>query len=778
MVKNLVIVESPTKAKMLSKFLGSDYVVESSFGHIRDLPNKKAELPPKDQKLPYASLAIDIDNDFAPLYVIPPKSKPHVAKLRKQIGPNTKIWLASDEDREGEAIAWHLVEVLKPKKSNDVKRIVFHEITKDAILDAVKHPRTVDVDLVQAQQARRILDRLVGYKLSPLLWKKIRFGLSAGRVQSVAVKLIVDREREICAFNPEEYWTLVADLEKDKRLFTADFQKLEGKKFVPKNAEEAEAIYSACKGQPFVVDTVEEKEVKRRPSPPFTTSTLQQEAARKLGFSVKKTMTLAQKLYEGVEMGGGEAGGLITYMRTDSVNLAERALKDAERVITDRYGKNYASRRVFSKKQKGAQEAHEAIRPTELSRTPDDINAWPKTRLDPDARKLYELIWKRTLASQMTDAAIMQTGVDFLVTGKSGAKKKHTFRSTGQRIKFPGFLKVYSEGRDDDVDENEEAILPDLKVGESLDAKRLEKKQHFTKPPARYTEASLVKKMEAEGIGRPSTYAPTITTVMTRGYVEKEGRQLRPTDVAFVVTDLLIDHFKNIVDLKFTAQMEEKLDEIAEQKVNWIKFLKDFYKPFSAEIEAGEGISRAEATKARELGKDPKTGLPIFAKLGKYGPMLQMGATESEKKPLFAPVLKNQSIETITLADALQNFKLPRTLGKNKAGDAVVVSVGRFGPYAKAGSTFVSIEEDDLFTIDLATAIVKVNEKKEQKKNSTIKDFSEAGIRVLDGRFGPYVTDGKKNAKIPKDTEPKKLTLADCKKLIADAPVKKFRRKS
>ncbi len=778
MVKNLVIVESPTKAKMLSKFLGNDYVVESSFGHIRDLPNKKAELSPADQKLPYASLAIDVEGDFKPLYVIPPKAKPHVAKLRKHMGANTTIWLASDEDREGEAIAWHLVEILKPKKSNDVKRIVFHEITKDAILAAVKNPRTIDIDLVHAQQARRILDRLVGYKLSPLLWKKIRFGLSAGRVQSVAVKLIVDREREIRAFNAEEYWTLTAQLEKSGRSFLAEFQKLDGKKFVPKNAEEAEAIYSAVKGQPFVVENVSEKEVKRSAAAPFTTSTLQQEAARKLGFSVKKTMILAQKLYEGVEMGGGEAGGLITYMRTDSTNLSEKALGDAEKVITNRYGKNYASRRTFSKKQKGAQEAHEAIRPTELSRTPDEINDWPKTRLDPDARKLYELIWKRTIASQMTDATLLQTGADFLVTGKSGAKKSHTFRATGQRVKFSGFLKVYSEGRDDDLDENEEAILPELAQNESLIPKNLDKKQHFTKPPARYTEASLVKKMETEGIGRPSTYAPTITTIMTRGYVEKEGRQLRPTDVAFVVTDLLVDHFKNIVDIKFTAQMEEKLDDIAEQKTDWIKFLRDFYTPFNATVEAGENITRAEATKARELGKDPKTGLPIFAKLGKYGPMLQMGATEDTNKPLFAPILKIQSIETITLADALQNFKLPRTLGKTKSGDEVVVSVGRFGPYVKAGTTFVSIDEDDLFILELPTALEKISEKKEQKKNSTIKEFPEASIRVLEGRFGPYITNGKQNAKIPKDTDPKKLTLAECKKLIEDAPAKKFRRKS
>lgn len=777
MAKNLVIVESPTKAKMLTKFLGKDYVVESSFGHIRDLPDKKSDLALAQQKLPYASLGIDVDNDFAPLYVVPPKSKPHVVKLRKHLGNDTTIWLASDEDREGEAIAWHLLEVLKPKKTNKVHRIVFHEITKDAIINAVKNPRSVDLDLVHAQQARRILDRLVGYKLSPLLWKKIRFGLSAGRVQSVAVKLTVDREREIMAFNPVEYWTLTATLEKDGHKFLAEFQKLDGKKFVPGNAAEAEAIYSAVKGQSLTVEDISEKEIRRKPSPPFTTSTLQQEAARKLGFSVKKTMVLAQRLYEGLEMGGGEAGGMITYMRTDSVNLSDKALKDAETVIKNLYGAKYYERRVFSKKQKGAQEAHEAIRPTEISRTPEEVESWPKTRLEPDARKLYELIWKRTVASQMSEAQILQTGVDFDAVGKTGTKKKHTFRATGQRIKFQGFLRVYAEGTDDDKNENEEAILPELAKGESFKPLALDKKQHFTKPPARYTEASLVKKMETEGIGRPSTYAPTITTIMSRGYIEKEGRQLKPTDIAFVVTDLLVDHFKNIVDLKFTAQMEEKLDEIAEQKIDWIKFLRNFYNPFSETIKAGEGLSRAEASRVRDLGKDPKSGEPIFAKLGKYGPMLQMGVTESEKKPLFAPILKSQSLETITLADALINFSLPRTLGKTKQGETVTTNVGRFGPYIKHGSTFVSIDETELFTIDFDTAMLRVAEKEEQKKQKSIKEFPDTSIRVLDGRFGPYVTDGKKNAKVPKDTEPKKLTLAECKKLLENSPAKKFRKR-
>lgn len=776
MAKNLVIVESPTKAKMLTKFLGDKYTVESSFGHIRDLPNKKSELTPTQQKLPHASLGIDIENNFAPLYAVPEKSRKHVAKLRKHMEPDTTIWLASDEDREGEAIAWHLLQILKPKKTNTIKRIVFHEITKPAILSAVENPREIDMDLVNAQQARRILDRLVGYSLSPLLWKKIRFGLSAGRVQSVAVKLIVDREREIKAFTPEEYWTITAILEKDGRELPAAFQKLDGKKFIPTTKEEAEAITTAIKGQDFTVKNIEEKEVKRKPAPPFTTSTLQQEAARKLGFSVKKTMSLAQKLYEGIDMGKGEAGGLITYMRTDSTNLSNKALADAEKEISNKYGKKYHQKREYNKKkQKGAQEAHEAIRPTEVSRTPDQVFDLAKTKLDSDARKLYELIWKRTIASQMTDASLLQTGINFEVFGKAGAKKSHIFRATGQRVVFPGFLRAYSEGRDDDKDENEENILPEFTQNESIRPKNIEKKQHFTKPPARYTEASLVKKMETEGIGRPSTYAPTITTVISRGYVQKEGRQLKPTDIAFAVSDLLAGHFTDIVSLKFTAGMEDKLDGVATRETDWVKFLKDFYTPFSQKVKEGGNISRAEAVKARKLGTCPDTGLPIYAKIGRYGAMLQRGETESEKKPDFAPILQDQSLETITLEEALVNFQLPRSLGESDGGEEVIANIGRFGPYVKHGKTFVSITENELFSITFDQAMEKVKEKEELKKNRIIHDFLKEGIQVLNGQYGPYITDGKKNAKIPKDVDPKDLTAAQCKKLIAEAPDKKRR---
>lgn len=777
MTKNLVIVESPTKAKMLSKFLGKEYTVESSYGHIRDLPSKKAELSPAQQKLPYASMAIDTEHGFTPLYVIPQKAKKYAQKLKGLLGADTTIWLASDEDREGEAIAWHLLEVLKPKKTNTVQRIVFHEITKSAILEAVKSPRRVNMDLVHAQQARRILDRLVGYTLSPLLWKKIRYGLSAGRVQSVAVKLIVDREREIRAFTPEEYWTITAPFEKGGKTFVSEFQKLDGKKFVPKNKEESDAIVTALKGQPFSVANIDEKEVKRRPSPPFTTSTLQQEAARKLGFSVKRTMTLAQILYEGIDMGGGEVGGLITYMRTDSVNLSQKALSDAKEVVEKRFGKEFSETRVYKSTSKGAQEAHEAIRPTELSRTPDQVYALPKTRLDDDARKLYELIWNRTLASQMADAKLLQTGADLEAFGKAGAKKSHIFRATGQRVLFPGFLKLYAEGRDDDKDENEENILPELIQGESLKPKSIDPKQHFTKPPPRYTEASLVKKMESEGIGRPSTYAPTISTVITRGYILREARQLVPTDIAFAVTELLENHFRDIVDLQFTAHMENQLDSIATKEKKWDEFLKEFYTPFSKTVQDGESISRAEAKKQRQLGKCPQTGLPIFAKIGKYGAMLQRGETESEQKPDFAPILKSQSMETITLEEALLNFSLPRSLGNAEDGEEVVVSVGRFGPYIRHGKTFVSIREDELFTLKRDEAMERVREKASAKQNRIIKDFPKEGIQIVNGRFGPYITDGKKNAKISADTDPKKLSVTDCKALLEKAPVRKFRKK-
>lgn len=673
MAKNLVIVESPTKAKMLQKFLGKDYTVMSSFGHIRDLPSKKTELTATQQKLPYATLAIDVENDFEPLYVVPTKSKKHAKSLKSEMESDTNIWLASDEDREGEAIAWHLLKILKPKKDNKIYRIVFHEITKNAILESIKNPREVNEDVVQAQQARRVLDRLVGYTLSPLLWKKIRFGLSAGRVQSVAVKLIVDREREIKAFNKEEYWSITANLKKDNKDFTSNFIKLDNKKFVPKNKEEVDACVDAIKGQDFIAKTIEEKEVKRNPSPPFTTSTLQQEAARKLGFSVKKTMSLAQKLYEGLDISKGESTGLITYMRTDSLNLSQKAIIDAKSVIEKEFGKDFVETRQYKTKKKAAQEAHEAIRPTEISRTPEEVFSWAKTKLDIDARKLYEIIWKRTVASQMSSAKLMQTRVDFEVFSKVGDKKSHIFRSTGQRIKFKGFLEVYYESNDENKNENEENLLPEITEGEKIKPENIEGKQHFTKPPPRYTEASLVKKMENEGIGRPSTYAPTITTIISRGYTVKEGRQLVPTDTAFVVTDLLSNHFRDIVDLGFTAKMEDDLDSIAHKKIDYKKFLKDFYFPFKSLVDnKSNTIEKSEVVSEESDEICDLCGKKMLIKLSRFGKFLSCSGYPDCKnaKPIVTPEEEKE----------LENLKAEfKEEICEKCSSNMILKKGRFG---------------------------------------------------------------------------------------------------
>ncbi|MCT4592635.1 MAG: type I DNA topoisomerase [Candidatus Gracilibacteria bacterium] len=671
MAKNLVIVESPTKAKIISKFLGKDYKVLSSYGHIRDLPTKKADLPPSKRTLPYASLAIDVENNFEPLYITLPRQKKQLGEIKKHFEADTTLWIATDEDREGEAIGWHLLQVLKPKKTNDVKRIVFHEITRDAILHSIETPREINESLVFSQQARRILDRLVGYELSPLLWKKIRFGLSAGRVQSVAVKLIVDREREIQAFNAEEYWTIDGLFNKDKINFKAQFQKIDGKKFVPKNKAESDAVLDAIKGKQFEVSGITEKDTKRSPAAPFTTSTLQQEASRKLGFSVKKTMTVAQKLYEG----GSTGTGLITYMRTDSTSLSDKALKDAKSVIEKEFGKDYSlvSPRIYKKKQKGAQEAHEAVRPTEISVKPDDI----ASKLTADELKLYDLIWKRTVACQMQEAKLKNTAVDLGVK----ANKTYTFRATGQRVVFPGFLALYIEGEDTDNDDEKtakdfEKKIPELNEGEMLKADKIEPKQHFTKPPARYTEASLVKKMEEEGIGRPSTYAPTISTVQSRGYVQKDGKALSPTDTAFVVTELLEKHFENIVNLKFTANMEEDLDKIATENNDYIEFLNNFYKPFHDLI----GVKDKEIKKSDIISEKTDEvcelcGKPMEIKLSRFGKFLSCTGFPDCKhaKPLHEDPEAEKEMEL--LEKEFENEKC------EKCGEKMVVKKGRFGTF-------------------------------------------------------------------------------------------------
>ncbi len=617
MSDTLVIVESPTKAKILKKILGKKYKVESSAGHIRDLPEKKDHLTAAQQKLPHARLGIDVENDFEPLYCSSPAKLKRLKKLRDLVGKDTKLILATDEDREGEAIAWHLNQVLNPENKLDASRVVFHEITPVAILNAFNKPRPLDLEMIEAQQARRILDRLVGYKLSPLIWKKIRFGLSAGRVQSAAVRIIVDREKEIEAFNPEEYWSIVAQLTHEGQSFEANLTKKNGEKFVPKNQEEADEVLKVVSNTVWPIAKIDSRTVKKNPAPPFITSTLQQDASRKLGFSVKKTMQMAQKLYEGVDLKDeGGATGLITYMRTDSVNLSKTALEQAHYVLGELYGKEYQldEPRVFKTKAKGAQEAHEAIRPTDISRKPESL----KDILDPDMLKVYDLIWKRTLATQAPKAEFEGVSADFIMGD-------YTFRSTGQTLKFPGYIRIYVEGSDnpEQAIEDRDKLMPKLTQGQELTPEKIDPKQHFTKPPARYTEASMVRKMEDIGIGRPSTYAPTISTIISRGYVDMENKSLHPTDTADVVNRFLMNHFPDIVDLNFTAEMENKLDSIAEGKIKYAPFLHDFFDPFQIRIdEKDKSVNKDDVVNEPSDKKCEECGKNMVIKLGRSGKFL------------------------------------------------------------------------------------------------------------------------------------------------------------
>ncbi|MBI3331509.1 type I DNA topoisomerase [Candidatus Peregrinibacteria bacterium] len=767
MSEHLVIVESPAKAKTIKRFLGKDYLVEASMGHVRDLPS--------------STLAVDIEHDFVPEYEVPEQKAAVVKHLRAALKEAKNLWIATDEDREGEAIGWHLTQVLKVKDPTKVKRIVFHEITESAIKEAVSRPRTLNMKLVDAQQARRVLDRLVGYTLSPFLWKKVYRGLSAGRVQSVAVRIIVDREREIKAFVPVEYWTLEAELETGKKeTFTAGLSKKDGKKFVPSNeAESKEAVDAVSKGN-FVVSNIEEKELKKTPPPPFTTSTLQQEAGRKLGFSVKQTMVIAQQLYEGVSLGKGEGMmGLITYMRTDSLNLSQKALEDAQHTIEQQYGREYvlSEPRTYKTKAKGAQEAHEAIRPTEMERTPASL----ASILDHQQLKLYTLIWNRTMATQMAAAELKRVGIDIEVAN-------YTFRATGQTVLFDGFMRVYMEGRDEgDEPKDEEAegqgekFLPPLTKGEELALQELNPEQHFTKPPPRYTEASLVKKMEEEGIGRPSTYAPTISTIQQRGYIRKEGKQLLPEEVAFTVTDLLSEHFHDIVDLAFTANMEQKLDDIADGDESSAEFLRKFFGPFQTLVEnKTKEIQKKDVMKERVVGIDPGTGLEIIARLGRFGPYVQLGrlektdSTEGKKKKKEKIKLKSASlpkhipIEEVTLEQALSLLSFPRDLGLHQ-GETITVNLGRFGPYCKWGTTSAAVPKDmDPGTINFEQAVKLLTETKENKKKAAepLRTLGEdpntkGTIHVKTGRFGPYVTDGKTNASLGKKFAPETITLEE-----------------
>lgn len=656
--KNLVIVESPGKIKTISKYLGADYTVMASFGHVRDLPKTK--------------MGIDTKHNFEPQYMVPKEKKKVISDLKSKIKKGTTVYIATDEDREGEAIGWHLVEALELTEHKDLKRIVFHEITKPAIEEAVANPRSIDKHLVDAQQARRILDRLVGYELSPLLWKKIKYGLSAGRVQSVAVRMVVEREREIQAFKPEEYWSIEAQMtpEKSKELFVAKLTKYKGENIKPGNEKESTAILEELKGASYEVTSVEKKESNRNPAPPFTTSTLQQEAARKLGFSVKKTMMVAQHLYEGVELSTGHEG-LITYMRTDSVNISAIALKQAQEVISKQFGKEYglATPRYYKGK-KGAQEAHEAIRPSDLARTPESI----KKYLSSDEYRLYELIWKRTLACQMAQAILDLVGVDVQA-------KDYTFRATGQTVRFSGFMQVYMEGQDDEEDEDEEGLLPELSKGEKPHLKKLIPEQHFTKPPARYTEASLVKKLEAEGIGRPSTYAPTISTVLTRGYLEKEAKQLKPTDIGILVNDFLVAHFPKVLDYQFTVHMEEMLDEVEEGKETWQEEIREFYEPFHELVdEKMKNIKKEDVITEKTDEICDLCSKPMMIKFGRYGKFLSCTNFPECKnaKPLDEATGKVDEAKEKEIED------LQKKLGGKKCpkcGKGMDVKSGRFGEY-------------------------------------------------------------------------------------------------
>ena len=761
MSKNLVIVESPAKAKTIEKFLGNGFTVKSSFGHIRDLAKGDS--------------AIDIEKGYLPNYIVSTDKKKIVTELKKLAKDADMVWLASDEDREGEAISWHLSEVLGLKPDN-TKRIVFHEITKSAILHAIENPRDIDNNLVKAQQARRVLDRLVGFQLSPVLWRKVKPSLSAGRVQSVAVRLIVEREKQIEDFVSSSSFKMQGLFSASGKSVRADLSKR------PPSLQDANDFLTSCKGAEFKVGAIKTVPAKRYPSAPFTTSTLQQEASRKLGYNVSRTMMLAQRLYE---------NGHITYMRTDSVNLSDFARKSAQQTITQEYGDSYSNPRKYSTKNDSAQEAHEAIRPTNFDKN---------IAGDDDAQKrLYQLIWKRAIASQMSDAQLERTTIDVVNSNNSDV-----FKAKGEVIKFDGFLKVYLEGSDDENEEEDSGLLPQVTEGQTLDLVEIKATQRYTRPPARFTEASLVKRLEELGIGRPSTYAPTISTVQKRGYVVKdeiEGKsrsydllilkdnqivnekltenygadknKLHPSDIGRVVTDFLIEHFSEIMDFGFTASVEKEFDEIAEGMKNWSQMIDDFYQPFSKNVtKTLENAGRA--TGERALGNDPKTGKPIIARIGRFGPMVQIGEQNDEEKPRFASLSKGQNINNITLEEALDLFKMPRILGVYEDKD-VKANIGRFGPYVQHLKMFVSIPKDeDVMTIELDRAIELIEAKKIADANRIIKKFEEdPDTEILNGRWGPYIKSGKKNYKLPKDLEdPSKLTLEEVKHIMENQPAK------
>ncbi|MGB3393544.1 MAG: DNA topoisomerase I [Stenotrophomonas sp.] len=759
MPKHLLIVESPAKAKTINKYLGKDFTVLASYGHVRDLVPKEG--------------AVDPDNGFAMRYDLIEKNEKHVEAIAKAAKGADDIFLATDPDREGEAISWHIAEILKERglsEGKPMQRVVFTEITPRAIKEAMNQPRAIAADLVDAQQARRALDYLVGFNLSPVLWRKVQRGLSAGRVQSPALRMIVEREEEIEAFKSREYWSIGAECAHPAQHFSAKLIKLDGQKFEQftiTDGDTAEAarlrIQQAAQGRLHVTD-VTSKERKRRPAPPFTTSTLQQEASRKLGFTTRKTMQVAQKLYEGVAIGDEGTVGLISYMRTDSVNLSQDALVEIRDVIARDYGAASLPDKpnTYTTKSKNAQEAHEAVRPTSALRTPAQVASF----LSDDERKLYELIWKRAVACQMIPATLNTVSVDL------SAGSAHVFRASGTTVVVSGFLAVYEEGKDSKnaEDEDEGRKLPVMKPGDNVPLERIGAEQHFTQPPPRFTEAALVKALEEYGIGRPSTYASIIQTLLFRKYTEMEGRSFKPTDVGRAVSKFLSSHFTQYVDYDFTAKLEDELDAVSRGEEDWVPLMQRFWGPFKELVsDKSESLDRTDAGSSRTLGTDPKSGKEVSARIGRFGPMVQIGTVEDEEKPKFASLQPGQSIYSISLEDALKLFDMPRKLGVDANGEEVSVGIGRFGPFAKRGSTYASLKkEDDPYKIELAHAIFLIEEKEEIARNRIIKEFEGSDIQVLNGRFGPYISDGTLNGKIPKDREPASLTLAEVQQLMAE----------
>ncbi len=772
MSKNLVIVESPAKAKTIKKYLGKDFQVMASYGHVRDLVPKEG--------------AVDPEHEFAMKYALIDKNIKHVSAIRKALKKADALYLATDPDREGEAISWHLLEHLKEQgdlENKAVYRVEFYQITQDAVREAIENPRELSIDLINAQQARRALDYLVGFNLSPLLWRKFFPGLSAGRVQSPALRLIVEREDEIRAFQRREFWSVEATVAKNATSFSARLAEYKGEKVEQFSfesggaAHEVEETLAAAANGKLTVSEIQKKQRRRNPAPPFTTSTLQQDASRKLGFGAQRTMMLAQRLYEGVDFGDGPVG-LITYMRTDSVSLAAEAINEIRSVISERYGPDRvpAEHRLFKTKSKNAQEAHEAVRPAQASITPDDLRG----KIDADQFRLYELIWRRSIACQMIPAVYDTVAVD-LLAGPDG-DRRHRFRANGSILVEPGFMAVYQESKGSQPSAREgdangqDRILPAMEEGDTLTLQQIVTEQHFTEPPPRYSEASLVKSLEEHGIGRPSTYASIIQTLKNKDYAELDGRRFFPTDRGIGVNRFLTRYFERYVDYDFTARLEDELDAVSRGEEDWLPLMGQFWKPFEELVEQSKEIPRDEANPSITLGTDPATGKPVSVRLGRYGAFAQIGSRDDDDKPKFAGLRPGQRMSDITLEEALTLFELPRDLGETPEGEPMSVAIGRFGPYVRYGSNFASLKTDDPYTITPERALEVVNEKKQADAERLILNFEEEGIQVLKGRWGPFVTDAsKKKARIAKEQDPSKLTLEECQAMLLAAPEPKGR---